>query len=116
MATQIYIPPTLVLPVSKGADFIVDFLAVVDGVSTNYPFGVTVTLAVDIKSTTTTAVRTVTGLAEVIANHAECRIESDVADTIPDGSFWRCIISYPTFPNTTEVVPINGTIRRYDGA
>lgn len=117
MVNSLSVPPKLPLPVSKGGDLIVDFMQKVDDVYTDYDFGVTVKLEVDIQGTGKPAppVQTVTGLGDITAHHAVCRIESEVADLIKDGSLWRCIVSYPTVPST-DVIAVNGRIIRADGA
>jgi hypothetical protein len=107
MAT--YIPPKMVLPVSKGADLIVDFPQKVDDTYTDYAANVVVRLEVDCGGAT------ISSVAEISSFHAVCRIESTAADTIAAGSLWRCVVSYPTVHYTTEVVPVNGTISRHDG-
>lgn len=96
------------LPVSKGGDIVIDFLQKIDGVYTEYAAGVIVKLEIDIPET-------VSATASISTYHAVCKIESTVSDTIPNGSFWRCVVSYPTFP-TTEVVAMNGRVKRFDGA
>lgn len=117
MAMSISIPPKLALPVSKGGDLIIDFMQMVDDVYTSYGPGVLVRLEVDIESPgrPPPPPTIITGIADISTYHAVCRIESTVADTIPDGSLWRCVVSYPTIPATTEVVGINGRIQRSDG-
>lgn len=102
------VPPIQMLPVSKGGDIIIDFMQKIDNQYTEYGPGVIVQLQIDIPET-------VSATATISTYHAVCKIESTVADTIPNGSLWRCIVSYPTFP-TTEVVGMNGRVKRFDGA
>lgn len=112
MANNIQVPPKMPLPVSKGGDLIIDFMQKIDNVYTDYAAGTIVKLEVDIQGV---GKQTVTGLGEITAHHAVCRIESEVADLITEGSLWRCIITYPTAP-TTDVIGMNGRITRSDGA
>lgn len=117
MANVIQIPPKLGLPVSRGGDLIVDFTQKVNDVYTDYSAGVSVQLQVDVQNPgkPPPPPTVITATAEINNYHAVCRIESEVADVIPNGSLWRCVVSYPTSP-TTEVVGINGRIQRSDGA
>lgn len=116
MVNNLSVPPKLPLPVSKGGDLVIDFMQKIDNVYTNYSSGVTVKLEVDIQGPGKPAppVQTVTGVGDITDFHAVCRIESEVADLIKDGSLWRVIISYPTDPST-DVVGMNGRVSRSDG-
>lgn len=99
-------PPSRILPLSKGGDLVIDFLQTIDGINTDYALGVTVTLQVD-------AEPPIVAPGVISGYHAVCRVEFEVADTVPDNTQWRCIVGYPTIP-TTEVVAMNGVTSRAD--
>ena len=101
------IPPRGTLPISKGGDIVVDFLQRIDGVYTDYAPGVVVKLVIDAKP------QAISVDAVITTYHAVCRVESQDADGVNDGTMWRCIVSYPTIP-TTEVIAMNGVTVRAD--
>ncbi|MFG1794114.1 hypothetical protein [Nocardia sp. NPDC049149] len=96
---------------SKGGDLLVDFRNKVPGSSpatyTDYPSGVAVLLIIDTDVP-------ISATATIATNHAVVRVESEVADAIPQGKLWRCIYRVPGTP-TTEVVLANGKTERHDG-
>ena len=116
----LFIPPRQVLTLSKGADLVIDFQQKINDIYTSYAPGVTVTMEVDRPIVTGQGVggpprfTLLTAVATISTYHAVCRMESTVADTIPAGSLWRCVVAYPTLP-TTETVAMNGPIARSDG-
>lgn len=118
MVANFSVPPKMPLPISRGGDLIVDFKQKINDVYTDYAPEVSVRIEIDVqdKGTPTPPVQTFVGEGVVASFHAVCRIESQVADLVPNGSLWRCIVSYPTSPSTTEVVAINGRVTRLDGA
>ena len=101
------IPPRGTLPISKGGDIVVDFRQKIDGVYTDYSPGVVVKLEID------TSPQVISVNAAITTYHAVCRVESDAADGVHEGTTWRCIVSYPTIP-TTEVIAMNGITVRAD--
>ena len=120
MVNILYVPPKLALPVSKGGDLVVDFQQQIDDIYTDYGLGVVVRMEVDIASApvyggTASPPTTITATAVITNHHAVCRFDFIDADAITDGSLWRCVVVYPTIPQTTEVVGMNGRIKREDG-
>jgi len=104
-------PPKYYLPLSLGGDLAVDFQNNPSGDGTtfvSYAPGVAVTLILDVPSAPVTAVATISG------SNANIKVESAVTDTVPSGTPWRVIASFPTTP-TTEVVGAYGTVKRFDG-
>lgn len=102
-------PPRYLLPVSKGGDIAVDFRNNPSADQTtfvNFDAGVTVTLIIDTASPITAA-------ATISTYHANVKIESTVADTIPINTVWRLIVSTPTSP-PTDVVAAFGKVARFD--
>lgn len=102
-------PPKYVLPLSKGGDLSVDFRNNPSGNGTtfvDYDAGVTVTLVIDTTSP-------ITASATMSTYHANVKIESTVADTIPATTVWRLIVGWPTSP-TTETVAAYGRVKRFD--
>lgn len=99
-------PPSRTLPLSKGGDLVVDFLQTIDGAFADYALGVTVTLQID-----TTPQIVAPGV--ISTYHAVCRVEFEVADTVPTATPWRCVVGYPTTPST-ETVAMNGITSRAD--
>jgi len=100
-------PPRGTIPLSKGGDLVIDFLQRVDGLYTDYGAGVTVALVIDALPVRVTSPGTIS------TYHALCKVESEVADLIPAGISWRCIVSYPTIPRT-EIIAMNGVTSRAD--
>lgn len=112
MASNLFDPPPIYnLPLVKGQDLIVDFKRKVpDSNPTeylDYDVGTTVSLIIDTETPTVAA-------AVITGHNAVCRIESTTSDAIPQGLLWRCVVSLAGTP-TTERVPTNGVIKRYDG-
>lgn len=110
-----YTPPKNQLPVSKGGDIVIDFMLNVDDVHTSYGPGVAVRLEIDIPENGNQPAETLSVAAAISTYHAVCKIEAAEADTIPGGSLWRCVVSYPTIPESTEIVGMNGQVKREDG-
>ena len=104
-------PPIYNLPLVKGQDLVVDFKNKTPGsdpaVYIDYDVGVTVSLVIDTDPVTTAA-------GTITDHHAVCRVESTVSDAIAKGKTWRCVVSLPGSP-TTERVPVNGVVVRFDG-
>lgn len=102
------------LPVSLGGDIIVTFKNRVPGSSPaeyeNYPNNVAVKLAI------TNGDNVIEADAVITDEDAVCRIESEVADTIADGSLWRVIVSVTNGDKTDDITALNGTVVRADGA
>ena len=109
-------PKVFGLPVSMGADIIVDFQNRVVGSEPatyeDWPAGWVVTLGIGV------GVHRVTATATVSTHHAVCRIESAVADGIKAGWPWFVAVSIPgsTPGEFDDVVALNGTVVRADGA
>lgn len=112
MSTPLFTPPPVYgLPLSLGGDLIVDFLNKVPGSSpatyADYPDGVTVVLKIDTDTP-------ITATATISTHHAVVRVESEVADVIPNGKLWRCIYRVAGSP-ATDVIVANGKTERHDG-
>lgn len=113
MTTPLFPPPEAhVLPVSWHGDLVVDFQQYdpADEIGTtplDYAAGVRGFL--DIKTEPVTRVE-----AAITGNHAVCRLESDVCDTLRNGTIWVFLLSEPGDP-TTEIPAVNGIIGRFDG-
>lgn len=99
--------PQKTLPIAKGEDLLINFRRTLNGILTSYDFGVSVRLEIDVDPTTT-----ITATATIDDVNAQCKIESDVADTIKRNRLWRCVVSYPTAPETTEIIPVHGRTDR----
>lgn len=118
MSTPLFDPPDVHgLPISWHGDLVVDFenhdpddAALEPPVWTpvDYEAGVTAYLDVQTKPTPQRFTGVITG------THAVIRIESEVADTLKNGTCWVFLVSYPGSP-TTEVPVVNGVIERHDG-
>lgn len=107
-------PETYDLPVSLGGDIIVTFKNRTpnsDPVEyTDYPNNVAVKLVIGVGDNAIEAPATIDG------HDAVCRIESEVADTIVDGSLWRVIVSVTNGEVIDNLPALNGTVVRSDGA
>jgi hypothetical protein len=58
-----------------------------------------------------------TGIGVITGSAAVCRIPYTTADTIKNGTLWRCVVTVADSDGTDidHQTPINGEIRRYDG-
>jgi hypothetical protein len=115
MADYLFPPPLVrVLPVSLGADIIVDFKNRVPGSNpvayVDYPSNIGIDLVIG------EGASKITSAATISTYHAVCRVESSVVDTLKDGALWACIVHVEGIPQSDDMVPINGTLERNDGA
>jgi hypothetical protein len=117
-ATNLFAPPAVyTLPLTKGRDLVIDFKQKMpDGegvlVYTEYGEGVEVLLIID------TAPEPIVAEAVIDGYHAVVKVESDITDDIPGGTYWRCLVSIPdngSEATTTDLVPCNGRVSRFDG-
>lgn len=108
-------PPVCNLPLSTGQDLVVDFECQDgNGNSVDYPDGVSVTLIVELWR-----LGLVSAPAVMTGSHAVCYVSHQTTDQLDDGTIWRCQVTAPGSlgtPPTINLVPVNGTTKRYDGA
>lgn len=113
MTTPLFAPPEAhILPVSWHGDLVVDFQQydpADDTGSTPLDYAPGVRGFLDIKTDPVTRIPAV-----IDGYHAICRVESEIADTLRNGTLWVFVLSEPGDP-TTEIPAVNGTIGRYDG-
>jgi hypothetical protein len=116
MTSTLYRPPLVCnLPLSTGQDLLVDFQCQDgDGNPVDYPDGVTVTLVIELWR-----LGLVSAPAVMSGANAVCFVAHQTTDQMDDGTIWRCQVTTPGSlgtPATINVVPVNGTTKRYDGA
>lgn len=106
-------PPLYTLPVTLGADILLTFLNQVPGSSPvtyqNFPSGTSISLVIDTVPTPIVADAVITGYS------ALCQVAFDDADVIESGTPWLCVVTIVSGGVTYTVVPMHGTIQRYDG-
>ena len=108
-------PPVYSLPVSLGADILIDFMNQSPGSDppeyVDWPAGWTVTLQIG------KAGSYVTAPADISGYHAVCRISSAISDGLKAGTPWACIVAVPDADgtDTDHIAAINGAVVRADG-
>lgn len=100
-------PEKISLVLTQGADF-TQILRVAEGER----FPVDTTVLIRFYNDPNDATPITTWEADVISTQAEWRVESELADTIPDRTPFRLYVSYPEQPNTLEHCWFTGRVAR----
>jgi hypothetical protein len=115
--TSVLQPPPLTcdLPLTTGQDLLVNFQCQdVSGNAVDFPDDITVTLSIEMW-------RLGTILAPAVINgaNAVCFVAHRTVDQLDDGTLWSCNVTTPGSVGTPAIinlVPVNGTTKRFDGA
>jgi hypothetical protein len=115
--TSVLQPPPLTcdLPLTTGQDLLVNFQCQdVAGNAVDFPDDITVTLSIEMWRLGTVLARGVVNGANAV-----CFVSHQTVDQLDDGTLWSCKVTAPGSvgtPDTINLVPVNGTTKRFDGA
>lgn len=107
MTTLGYTPETITLVLTQGADFT---QVIKTPAGETFPLDTTVTIRFYNDPNDTTPIAS--WEADVISTQAEWRVESELADAIPDRTPFRMYVSYPEIPNSLEHCWFTGRVAR----